>query len=307
MEEKNKKNLLIGILLVIIVALVIVLVVVMNKKEEPTPKDNSEKITEEVKKELFDNLLTPSEEYGLYFGKSVTIETVDDDDLLSFAFEKYVFDKKIDLNAEANCVIDEEFDCSESGDDLITVSKKDIDEYIKKEFNTQRVFTPKNSYDPDGSLSHIMIGTINGHGTGRYFYDSKKETYYLGLMASSGSGQSYNHKLVKTEVEDDKVYIYDKFLYCLEDELSGYYPICGPKPEEYEVDTALLAIGLDDSGEIIDEAKYKNKELVEDNDGVLRVNYDYIFKQYDSQLDTYKHTFKIVDGNYYWVSSEVVK
>ena len=36
-------------------------------------------------------------------------------------------------------------------------------------------------------------------------------------------------------------------------------------------------------------------------------NFDLIYKDFDSELNTYKHTFKKADnGNYYWYSSEIV-
>ena len=34
---------------------------------------------------------------------------------------------------------------------------------------------------------------------------------------------------------------------------------------------------------------------------------DYVFSNYSDKLNTFKHTFKKVDGNYYYVSTEIVK
>ncbi len=49
------------------------------------------------------------------------------------------------------------------------------------------------------------------------------------------------------------------------------------------------------------------KVVNKDGTNYYDVDVNYVFNKYNDKFNTYKHTFKKVNSNYYWVSSEIVK
>lgn len=229
-------------------------------------------ISENDKIKLFNSLLTPSEEYGLYFTKDVTIEKIDDSDLLKYALEKYVVDNKMKMDNTIDCFIGNGSCVEEEVAKYESASKTQVDNYISKLFNTTRQFNSES-------------GSINGYTTGMYAYDSAKKTYYFGQKASSGGWGEYNHKLVKAEEDSNNVYVYTKFFYksCAE-------AYCDSKTGK------LMYLNFPTNEIPLDKAFYLGNK--DDN---------FIFENYSDKMNTYKHTFKKTNGNYYWRSSEIVK
>ena len=157
------------------VVIVVLLYLVMNKKGNqnvtpevtPTPQENindeptadepiSGQLTDEVKQKLFNSLLTPSKEYGLYFKTNVSINNIDNQSFLKYALENFVVDKKIKMNgADFECIWGE-MECDKSElNGVPSASVAEIQEYIKNKYNTTR------SFDLTG-------GSINGYSTGGY-------------------------------------------------------------------------------------------------------------------------------------------
>ena len=129
-------------------------------------------------------------------------------------------------------------------------------------------------------------------GTEFYHLDNNKTTYYLGEVPKSGGGYQIYRQVSKVEENNNNLYIYDKAMVCLSPDWGR--AIC------------QNGIDVEDTGDNVIFAKSTEEESKEFSSETMKYNTDYIFGNYNNVYN-YKHTFKKVNGNYYWVSSEVVK
>ncbi|MBR5227624.1 MAG: hypothetical protein IKV94_03205 [Clostridia bacterium] len=117
---------------------------------------------------------------------------------------------------------------------------------------------------------------------GFFIGNSNKVVYsdgqYSSYMLSTGSGpvawENSYHEIVKAEKDNDNIYIYDKYLHVVRNNENNTYNIYSSSDR----------IGLIAEGVSLD-----------------KIN------SYKNEAKTYKHTFtKNKDGNYYWVSTEMM-
>ena len=257
-------------------------------EETPTPVEESDSISVD-KIELYNKLRKNSG--GFYLDKNVTINNIEASDFLEYALGMYISDNNIDLSKydsdALQCIEDPNDshygDCSSAK--LANVSKEIVDNYIKSKFDTTRVFTLSSDRN-SGQLSGLSAFDL-----GDYIY--KNNTYYFGYGARGSGYKNIYTKLLKVEEDNNNIYFFDKAICCFD----GAGTACWKAANEDIFDDAIFEVT--DSSKKYDEIKSMGDEFI--------LNEDYVFEKYDDKLNTYKHTFKKVNGNYYWVSSEIVK
>lgn len=281
--EKDHKKMLIGIIVFLILAVIALAgYIVLDKKMKPKQVElNSESIesTEEISlsdvNNLVDTLVTSDHEFGLYSTETLNSET-SSNAFLAFNIQSYILDNNIDLKEEIKVCgsVDEE-------KSVYKISKSSIDEYINKKYNT----TVKYNYNQSNkTFVTNMTGTLE-----LYSYD---ENNWAIVCASKGGAGSYiGQKLDKYEEDGDNLYIYTKVVSCsgelgdscqteISNEMKGVLFYCSVSPENSE--------------------NCPNIDAKETKDYA-----DYAIENMYDKLHTYKHTFKKVDGKYYWQSSEL--
>ena len=282
-EEKKKgnKGLIFLFVFLIIIILGLVAYICYDKgmfdsflgKEEPKVEENAkvEKLSEEKVMELHDSLITEGRGAGLYFSKDVTINDIDSKYLMPYVILSYVKDNNIiNITADPN--------------NTTVVTKDEVDDYIKTNFNTDKVFSLK--YDKNGFNA---IYTYWKYRMTLCYYD--KDSYTLSNAGHSNGIDQYYNKFLKSEQDGDNLYIYDKvFVFSTGD---GYSEVISGNDIILEYDLWTK--------------KFNSKDTKWFNSKINAANEDYIFDNYSDKLDTYKTTFKKADdGKYYWYSSEIV-
>ena len=257
-----------------------------NTNEEGNTKSETieTKLTEEEVKELHKNLVSVNKVKGFYFKDKVTIDTVTPEQLLPYILLNYAKEKGIDdFTRDLQCHL-YQVNC-EHGQPY-SINKADIDNYIKSTFNTTRVFTINDSD------THML-----GINTASYVYDKDENKYYLGMIPGGTIDNFLIYtKFIKYEQENDNVYIYDNAF------------IASDSCYLNSIDSSSPFLGVNGcySGgamELSPEDQIKNEQAAS-----YAKKKDSIFIDYESNINTYKHTFKKAsNGNYYWYSSEIVK
>lgn len=261
-----------------------------------TVKENNSISKDKV--DLYNKLM--SNNGGFYFEKSVYIDSITPSEFLEYALGMYMEEKNIIVSDPdaLGCVEDDDHygDCSKAV--LTSVSKEALDDYIKNKFNTNREFTlSKGVYDGvEYPTTSGYVSSLDASDLGDYVYKFDNKTYYLGRGARGGGDEHIHTKLLDVKEENNNIYFYDKAIYCF----WGPGDACWSSVNQEFFDSALFELD-----EIYSGKKYEEVSLDNNNDVIL--NEDYVFEKYLDKLNTYKHTFKKVDGKYYWVSSEIVK
>jgi hypothetical protein len=268
-------------------------------KEVKSMEDNyyAQYLPSNISKEdlnLYNTLVTKNNTYGLYFGKSVNINNISNDEMIELALINYINDNKLKIGS-ASCFMDTDEDVFTGkpyGDakdcDVKPISKTTLDNYIKEKYNTEREFVS------DGEVKMISISQAPIG----YIYDSKSNAYYYGSFPQSGGIEQISRWLIDVSKDNDSIYFYDKAMYC---DASGSWGFMGCQLSR---DTEKRLFEYTEE-EYSDEIKELVREGSEDENS-YDLNYDYIFENY--KLPIYKHTFKkAADGNYYWYSSEIYK
>ena len=140
------------------------------------------------------------------------------------------------------------------------------------------------------------VTSLDGVDMGDYTYHFDTKTYYFGHGYRGSASNKIFTKLIAVEEDNANIYFYDRAVYCS----WGPGNACWSSSDQELYTSAIFEFNDIDNGEKYDEIKSVN-------DGDLILNEDYVFNKYADKLNTYKHTFKKVNGNYYWVSSEIVK
>jgi len=268
-----------------------------NKGEEPVQPVTE--LSEEAIEQLHSSLKTSGSNYGFYFPEDVNIDTISAEQIMPYVMLKYaeennidITEIKFDLQFLMGTEIPEDYDMSK--DDVISVSKEEIDNFAKTLFNTQREFTLTGSHGDNKQYFLRMLGL---GGTCSFLYDTEKEIYYYGYIPSGGSEEKVYQEFIKADQEDDTVFIYDKAFI-----LSRSTGILLDKAFYGERDENTFwyyAFGEGESDSDEEYSKYVNSDGYAVSDAV--------FEDFDSEINTYKHTFKKgEDGNYYWYASEIV-
>ena len=251
-----------------------------------------------IQAKAYNSLITIDKSYGFYFNKNISIDNISDYNMIIYALNNYTKENKISLSSDLTCL---EFETEYCKDVTFpTASSEQIQKYIKNKFNTSRLFelTPENIPDQFiDSLEHVLFSFYNGYCN----YDFDKKVYSFGTVATGGMRREIHTKLIKTEEDGDKLYFYDKAF--VEEDGQGYISLMSYLPDETSpVDNEIFSYDIEDT------KKYDEIKVTTTNgNDSYDVNADYIFEKYSDKLNTYKHTFKKVNGNYYWISSEIVK
>ena len=299
MEENKKSNKGLIVLVVILSILLIGAVgyICYDKlmvKEEPVNNDSKEieKLSEEEVMKLHDSLVFEHE--SMFNNRSVDINSITVDEIMPYVLKQYSVEKNIDFQSDKNMICISEADnkinffdsISKKNiekDNVFSVSKEEIDNYLKTLFNTDRVFEIDNfSYFGFGDGSRNI-----------YFYSKDDNKFYLGISCQGDAfTMDINSKFLNFEQDNDVVEIYSKVIKCL----GGVVCSNTGKAEGKYVSSKDFSYQND-------EGFVQDTEFNKDSS----INYDYLYEKYGDVFNTYKTTFKKADdGKYYWYSAEIV-
>lgn len=299
MEENKKSN---KGLIVLVVILSILLIgatsyICYDKfmvKEEPVNNDSKEieKLSEEEVMKLHDSLVFEHE--SMFNNRSVDINSITADEIMPYVLKQYSVEKNIDFQSDKNTICISEADnkinffdsISKKNiekDNVFSVSKEEIDNYLKTLFNTDRVFEIDN-------FSYFGFGDGNRN---IYFYSKDDNKFYLGISCQGDAfTMDINSKFLNFEQDNDIVEIYSKVIKCL----GGVVCSNTGKAEGKYVSSKDFSYQND-------EGFVQDTEFNKDSS----INYDYLYEKYSDVFNTYKTTFKKADdGKYYWYSTEIV-
>ena len=273
MESENNKTSFISILIVflLLVLVVVIFIKMCNNKEDDSNNEIQEVVMNDEYEYYYNSMVTKDKYYGLYFNKKVTINNIDENEMIKYAISKYI--DKNDIKIENN--------------ETVKINKIMIDSYIKGTFYTDRIFNSASGQVP------ISIPAD-------YVYDENMDAFYIKETKRDNKDPQIIRMLTKLEGNNNTLYFYDKAMYCIigwgsakcyksNDPLDGV--LFEIKESEYNTGRKELI----------------RKEQYDENGNRLfsyEFDYDYIFDNYD--VLEYKHEFNKKDGIFYWISSEVL-
>jgi len=221
------------------------------------------------------------EQYGLYFSDKQDISNIGKQTVLQLVLVKFLNEKGYKLSFLDFC-------SSETG---INISKEEFNQYIEKNYNTKLDY---NKIEND----YIFL-----RGLETAIFEEKNIKYCMTLMTGGISFREELHnKIIKAELRDDLIYIYDMVVYCEGSSDRDYKANC------YNV----IDYRKDKSNSLVYSCLQQNSLSYCENNVPNNVSYaelsNYLLNNMKDKLYTFKHTFKKgTDGNYYWVSSEISK
>lgn len=235
----------------------------------------------DLAKRLHKTLITSDGSYGLYFSDKISITDTANEYFMNFNFRNYIKENNI-TGAEGgswNSTTPHKF------------LKSDFNKYIQKKYNSSLSYNlPLNEI--------LMLG-------GTKEIKSFENEYGVINVARSGMSSILKNKLIKAEQDSNFIHLYDNEVYCMD---SPGYSACYLTIDALDCN----ATGESSGCAHIDEPMYEctfMEEVSCTNNGPsgLEEMSTYILNNMKDKLHTFKHTFKKgTDGNYYWVSSEIV-
>ena len=288
----NSKNITIFILCLIVLGLACYLLYdkgLLNnlpKIKNPKPKiifnKKLDDITDKnITKRLYKELKTEDSIMGLYYNSKITSEKKDDFRFIKYSVKKYIEDNNIDITTKT---------CSDeiTSDTTTNINKERINEYISGKYYANLKY--------DLPVSNKITNDNNFIGT--YNLLSSKDNWSI-VCTSRGAIEEYvENKIVKAEKDDNYIYIYDKAVICKNE---GGMAYCVTAADE-EADNAIVDCSNYGDNSINEKCPAKDSE-----ESYAKVLSEYAIKNYEKKLSTYKHTFKKIDDEYYWISSEIEK
>lgn len=286
----------------------------LGKQEDNNLVENSKLSEEEVNK-LHDSLLTQSKNFGFYFERKASIDEIPSNVMVQYALNNYLSENNIKYGDDYDnigvcgessydyyfCDLEEKYEKGDNAKELknektakMTVKKDVVDSYIKEHFNTDRKFNADDA-----------IGDVVANGYLQVLYNSEKSEYYLVRPHRGGESINIASKLISYEQKGDELTILDKAVVCAAGE-SGI--ICQSSYPLPSLDNKISYFIYENGDGVLD----SNRKEIKDGkkyfeSGDVPYNFDAMFEDFDSILNTYKHTFKKAsDGKYYWYSSEIV-
>lgn len=314
MEENKKSNKGLIVLVVILSILLIGAIgyICYDKfmaKEEPVADNEpqEEKLSEDEVKKLNDSLIAGNVSMfngGYIFDKkldfSYNIDDVSVDIIFPYVVQKYIDENNIVLSEKIGdiCYNDEsssyKFFSSESAgkklskEDAFSITKDEIDNYLKKIFNTDKIF----------ELDDAYFGKI-GESNYSFVYFKEDNKLYLTQYCSPGSDvdeTGINSKVLSFDYSENEIKIYSKVSKCLGLKNNIVCSNTGKAIEEGYVTNNKEYLTYNKGG-VLDEQISKNGGI----------DSDYLLEKHGDVFNTYKTTFKKGnDGKYYWYSSEIV-
>lgn len=217
--------------------------------------------------DLENELILKDRSLGLYFDKKIFIDNTNDVDFIIFNIKNYLLENNISYS-------DDDYKCGSStnSNDLYSyatlgeVKKTMIDEYIKSKYKTNKSYI----IEENDNLYALNEGTYKVH--------IAKDSYRIVCEAESGSNTSYYNKLIKYEMKDNEIILYDKAIKCVDDVASTS---C------YSGSNLL----------------YSCHEDTNDCSNMKDIAAKYLEQ---ANIKSYKHIFKKIDNKYIWISSESI-
>ena len=145
-----------------------------------------------------------------------------------------------------------------------------------------KTYNTENNYDLLSDDEEKTCGII-----GLNIVVDSSEEYYNILNTQNNEGTNrIRTELVKYEEDDHNLYVYDKFVACYNNSVvNACYLDMNPKVLKNPI------VNCDE-----EESLTNNNCVIEKDDS---------FSNIVDVLNIYKHTFKKVNGNYYWVKTEL--
>ena len=279
--KKKSKGSLLVIMFLLIIILGLVGYITYDKFFSNTSSDtkSEEKETNGLTKvkdtklieELRSGLITSNKVSSLYYS-SIKATDVNNKNLIGFNVVKYIDDNNITLNNTDTVYKDTNYKLN------MTVSKANLNDYINNKYNTnlEYLYTSKDNNDFVSIGCNEVIADENN-----YYYVTMPKGCGLTKIAT---------KLVKAEEDKDYIYIYDNYVKCSTE--TGW---SGCVLAEDEVLGINSTVSCNEDGQVDEKCPIK---------GTVDEMSNYVLTNMQDKLKTYKHTFKKLDGNYFWVSSE---
>ncbi len=253
---------------------------IVDKTEKEEPKKDIEKIDEELINKLFNSLVVSDKSLGLYSDSKLSINDIDGVNLILFGVKSYLDDKKIDYMANAESPGN--YYAGEVSKILYEFKKDDFNKYMSEKFHTNNTYDLPICTESKENFLDCKAGVYGLEGL--IDLVSFKDEWVIAIVAREGETTKLSQKLVKYEIDDDdNIYIYTEIANCY---WSAGYSVCFSDI----ADKDKLIECNDTSNCFFDENNYE----------------EYIYDKFENKLQTYKHTFKKVNNDYYWYSTEIV-
>ena len=248
--------------------------IIFNKKlEDVTKKD--------ITKTLYKQLTTDDNIMGLYYNSKITSAKNDDIRFIKYSVKKYIEDNNIDITTKA---------CSNeiTADTTKNINKERINEYITENYYADIHY--------DLPVSDKI--TEDNKFIGTYNLLSSKDNWSIVCTPRTIEEEYVENKIIKAEKDDTYIYIYDKAVICKNE---GGMAYC-VKATDDDADDSILDCSSYGDNSVNETCPSKDSE-----ESYAKTLSEYAIKNYEKKLNTYKHTFKKIDGKYYWISSEIEK
>ena len=274
--EKDHKKMLIGIIVFLVLAVMalagyIVLDKKMKPKQAETPntiESTKEELTEKDINDLLDTLITTDGKASIYFSKKVSSEE-SSKEFIAFNIYSYMLENNI---------------TRPTTDEPVKISKELINKYINEKYNTTIKYDLSS---PDSSTAIDEVACVS-----LYNYDANN--WAVGQPQAGCSDMSKGHKLVKYEEDGEILYIYTKYVSCFSE--SGSSCQSDLSSNDVLFTCSAMTEASDNCPSEYNGSNYR-KDITEYS--------KYALESLIDKLTTYKHTFKKIDGKYYWQSSEL--
>lgn len=199
-------------------------------------------------------IVSDNKNYGLYY-KKVSVNNKDNTPLITLSIGDYVKDNKIDLN---NTIYNGSYD------NTYKLSGDSLNRYMNSKYNTNISYTTSSNklFKFDGGYAKYENGI-----------------YYLSKQFA-GTGYSYDitNEVIKGEIIDDKIYLYD-----------------------------IALIKLDEPGMTSYYDSFDSDEMIYSCNEKCSLDDDSVFNKYKSNLGVYKHSFNMLnDGTIYYFETQKI-
>ncbi len=230
--------------------------------------------------------------YGLYLSSNISIDDVNNPYLIAFNIKKYLseglseddyssMEKYIPSDYINTLKWDKCFSNRCNNLDnykvIYRVSKDELNRYMHKTYNTTNNYNLLANNEEETSDIIRPFTVIDS--------SDKYYTIFINNGLYDPPVHTIKTKIIDSKEDDDFLYISNKFI------------VCDSDPQGSSCEKQLIGLDAEDKNVIV--------QCLNDEDS-YKCDIDVALESYYSKLDTYKHTFKKVNGNYYWVKTELV-
>lgn len=291
-EKKKGKTWLLVLMLIIILGLASYIMydkVFMNtaKNIESKMINNNEDEKDDITNtdlaiDLHKSLITKDNLSGLFYKDKITPDKTDDERFIRFNLAAYIYEKRIFFTGN-NCGAP-----SDTTNEYY-ISKDELNAFINEKYNNNLKYDLPAYNASDEKTVHKL-------------YDNFTFENYNGKWAITCNGENSTNvqsKMTKAEQDGEYIYIYDKAVKCETNQMAAYY--CDKYLDD-DSDNEIMRCDICDGND----SSCKNDALCpKETDHRINKMGAALLTQDPDSLATFKHTFKQVDGEYYWISTEV--